>query len=107
MPTTERDYLSEFTEFDRLRVRIALIDGAVTSFTVQYETLIDDRWYPVVRYDNAHGRGHRDTLNARGETTAKDWLPDHVNHQDALTTAQNDLRINWERYRSTFLERVG
>jgi len=82
-------------------------DGEVTTFAVQYETLIDDHWYPVVRYDNAHRRGHRDSLNARGETITKDWLPDHLNHRDALTIAQTDLRNNWERYRATFLVRFG
>ena len=33
---------------------------------VQYETKIGDSWYPVVRYDTAHGVAHKDVLNHRG-----------------------------------------
>ncbi|MDL1964286.1 MAG: hypothetical protein LWW98_08155 [Deltaproteobacteria bacterium] len=34
-------------------------------FRVQYETKINQIWYPVVRYDTAHGFAHRDLLNLR------------------------------------------
>jgi hypothetical protein len=45
--------------FERLKNRIL-------RFTVQLEIIHGEGWLPVVRYDNAHGFCHRDTLHADG-----------------------------------------
>ena len=37
--------------------------GRILKFTVQHETNINGKWYPVVRYDTAHGFMHRDVIH--------------------------------------------
>lgn len=90
---------------NRIRYRILTERGRVVDFVVQYETLIEGLYRPVVRYDGSHGRGHRDILNMRGETIDKWWLPDHMDLNDALAYGSEDLRANWKQYRDRFLER--
>jgi hypothetical protein len=102
LPTKEFfDYLSPE---DRLRYRIVTANGQVFDFVVQYEVRIDERFWPVVRYDASHGHGHRDTLDSNGKTLRKDWLPAHMNLKDCLSYAAIDLRVNWKQYRLQFLE---
>ena len=50
---------------DRLRVRIETTKGGVNYFVVQYETIINDEWVAIVRYDLAHGFFHRDATPIR------------------------------------------
>ena len=90
---------------NRIRYRILTDPGQVLDFVVQYETLIDGNYRPVVRYDGSRGQGHRDILNLRGETVDKWWLPDHLDLKGSLKYGSTDLRSNWRRYRDTFLER--
>jgi hypothetical protein len=86
-----------------IRYRFNTQGGNVTHFTVQYETTIDDRRVPVVRYDNAHGFAHRDLMNRRGEVVSKMGLPEHVTAGKALQIGKQDIQENWQRYRERFL----
>ena len=52
---------------DRLRIRIETTKGGVKYFVVQYETMIDNDWIAIVRYDLAHGFFHRDVMTPKGE----------------------------------------
>lgn len=93
----------------RLRVRVDIFRGDVTRFVVQLEyNSKDDKWLPVVRYDNAHGRPHRDILDPGGKTIKKEWLDELLGHDvsmaEGLTYGQDDLKRNWPTYRDTFLE---
>jgi hypothetical protein len=36
------------------------------SFIVQYETKVDGKWLPVVRYDTKYGFVHRDLPDKKG-----------------------------------------
>ncbi len=91
-----------------LRVRIRTERGTVVDFVVHYEITIDDRVYAVVRYDGSHGRGHRDLLDAAGETVehGKRWLPEHLSLAESLQVGLIDLRANWMSYRSDFHRRL-
>ncbi len=81
----------------RVRIRNEVID-----FVVQYETLINGKWFPVVRYDTSHGFAHRDLLNLKGE---KRKTPIFVSDKnDALTFAENDIKDNWEVYKQRFIQ---
>jgi len=71
-------------------------------FRVQYETKVNNTWYPVVRYDTAHGFAHRDILNKKGSVKKTPLF--NQNYNDALTFAENDLKTNWEYYKQRFLE---
>ncbi len=92
--TAYRRRLHEETDF--LRVRMRVVRGRVVRFTVQYEAVVGEETYPVVRYDNAHGVPHRDTLDRADRVVAKDWLVDK-------TFA--DIDANWPTYRDAFLRR--
>lgn len=98
-------YEVAFTATDFLRFRIVSERGRVVSFTVQYEIEIDDKTYPVVRYDTAHGDAHRDLLDHEGRNIDKHWLPGW-DYQVALQYARADLVANWPRYRADFIRRM-
>jgi hypothetical protein len=106
MPRREfsKEFFSRLSDTDRVRFRLDINSGELLEFTVQYETLIDDNWYPVVRYDSAHGHGHRDILDQTGQPIEKFWLPPTFSHKDSAAYAQNDLREHWQQYRDEFLE---
>ncbi len=76
--------------------------GKVVFFRVQYETRIGDVWYPVVRYDTAHGFAHRDLLNLKEKIEKTPLF--NQDFYDALTFAENDLKSNWEYYKKRFLK---
>ena len=40
---------------DRIRYLFEVDKGKIIDLIVQYESLIDDTWKPIVRYDCAHG----------------------------------------------------
>ena len=49
-----------------IRCSYERVKHRILRFTVQLEILHSESWIPVVRYDNAHGFCHRDTLNPDG-----------------------------------------
>ena len=75
--------------------------GKIVFFRIQYETRIDEQWYPVMRYDTAHGFAHRDLLGIDGGVVKTPLFNQDFN--DALTFAESDLKTNWEHYRKRFL----
>lgn len=78
------------------------MDNQVVEFVVQYEIIIQDKWYPVVRYDTTHGFAHKDKLSRDGKVR-KEILPFN-DFNLALTFAEKDLRDNWQKYRKRFLK---
>ena len=85
-----------------VRVRFAREHGQIVSFIVQLECSIDERWYPVIRYDTAHGFAHCDVLRPDG---IQDKRPMYVSDfNEALTYAQDDIKINFHRYCARFKE---
>lgn len=99
------EYVLPLGAADFLRVHFDLERGKITRFTVQYETVIGNRLYPVVRYDSAHDQPHRDTLDAGGHVIEKEWLP-QLDLNAALTYGEQDVRAHWQRYRAAFLGRM-
>lgn len=100
----DRDYFLILDRNNTVRVRFKTVDGNVVDFVVQLETYIEGTYRPVVRYDGSHGRGHRDILDWNGNTIDKHWLPQHMDFNDCLTFARDDIRANWKRYLDRFLE---
>lgn len=76
--------------------------GDVLSFTVQFETLVVDKWLPVVRYDTAHGFAHKDILHCDGREE-KIGLGS-MSLKEALVLADRDINENWQQYKQYFLE---
>lgn len=91
-------------EGDRLRIKIHAEKGKVVDVMVQYETKIDDRWYPIVRYDCSHGYFHRDILNPKGEKIKQ--LIDMPNLKNALRYAEQDIKDRWEWYKERFKREI-
>lgn len=74
--------------------------GAVTSFVVQLEVFLDDRWVAVVRYDCAHGFAHVDRRKRSGEVRKQELL---LPFADALCLADEDIMRHWADYQSRFM----
>ncbi len=105
MPLTE--YVDEINDDgNEVRVRIRTERGHVVDFVVQYEIVFETDRYAVVRYDGSHGRAHRDTLDAQGETIRKVWLSEYVTFDQAIRDARLDFDDNWSRSRDEFLRRM-
>lgn len=58
-------------------------------------------WIPVVRYDNAHGFCHRDTLHADGSQDKTAIYSGDANEN--FTLAVKDLQDHWQAHRARFL----
>ena len=92
------------TPEDRYRHQYVRFKRDVLSFIVQYETKLEGKWYPVVRYDTRHGFAHRDTLDKRGK---KQKTPIFArNYNEALTFAEYDIKSNWRLYKQQFLRGI-
>jgi len=76
----------------------------IIQYVVQLEIRHAGSWQPVVRYDNAHGFCHRDTLHANGTQTKTPVLVGEPN--DTLTFAVDEIRAHWEAHRTRFLREV-
>lgn len=76
----------------------------IVEFVVRYELFFRGKWYPLVRYDTAHGFAHKDVLTFDGKIT-KHKLP-FTDYNLALTFAEKDLKENWQKYRENFLKEV-
>lgn len=101
----ERDYLTRVgVQGDRMRVRFTTERGRVLRYSVQFEVLHQDHYWPAVRYDSAHGAPHRDTLGWQGETIKKIWFHS-MSFEDGFTDAQQQVREQWLWLRQAFLER--
>lgn len=96
------EYVTPLGFDGRRRTRHIRRGNNIIEFIVQYELKIRNEWYPVVRYDTAHGFAHKDILYYKGESR-KEILPfDDFNL--ALTFAEKDLKDNWQKYKDHFLE---
>ncbi len=76
----------------------------IVEFIVQLEVLIKEKWYPVIRYDTAHGFAHCDIIHYSGKIE-KVRMPT-LDYKEALTYADEDLNENWQIYHSRYLKEV-
>lgn len=95
------EYVSPLGENARKRHTHETGKGTVVSFVVQLEVFCEGKWWPVVRYDSAHGFSHIDWFRRSGESR-KESLP--LTFGEALTFADEDVQEKWEEYRDRFLE---
>jgi hypothetical protein len=104
-PTT-RAWLVQIVP-DEVQIRCAYqrVGKSIVRFTVQLEIRHLGTWRPVVRYDNAHGFCHRDTVHADGTQDKTTVFVGDVN--TTFTHAIEDLRIHWEAHRARFLREAG
>jgi len=100
----ETSFLMYLTLDDRIRHSHISVKGRIVRFAIQYEALIQGRWFPVVRYDNYHGFAHMNRMHPDG-SVEKVALP-NWGYNEALTFAQDDIRSNWEWYRERYEKKV-
>jgi len=84
----------------RYRLRLDRKEKEIKGFVVQLEMEVGGKWKPVVRYDTSHGFAHRDLYSADGKSQNdidSTYDPD-LGYAKAASTAQDDIRNNWERY---------
>lgn len=89
---------------DRIRLRFQTDKGEVIDLVLQYEAMINDEWFPIVRYDCAHGFFHRDLLHPNGDKEKK--ALDVPNLKFAFTFARQDIEDKWEWYKEQYLKKL-
>ena len=99
MKTTRYVYL--LTLDDRKRHEHDADRGQVLRFMVQYETFVEGKWQPVVRYDTAHGFPHVDRIHSDGSVEKIPLLTHNLG--EALTFADQDIDEHWEQYKEDYL----
>ena len=97
-----REFIVMLTPTDRYRHRHLRLKREVLSFAVQYETMFEEKWLPVVRYDTRHGFAHRDLFDNIGNSQKTPMFTEGYN--EALTFAEFDIKSNWKAYKKVFLE---
>ena len=102
MPEKAVEYVIRIGPGDRYRHLHIQKKGKIVFFRVQYETRIGNQWYPVVRYDTAHGVAHRDLLDIKGHVKKTPLF--NQDYNDALSFAESDLKTNWLFYKRAFTE---
>src|SRR5919201_457752 len=94
---TSREWFVDVAPLEaRIRCAYQRQGKQVNRFTAQLEIHHSENWRPVVRYDNAHGFCHRDTLHPDG-TQEKTGLFIGDNNE-TFTFAIDDVRVNWQAY---------
>ena len=102
MAKNQIEYIIRIGPTDRYRHFHIKDKGKILYFRIQYETKVKDTWFPVVRYDTAHGFAHRDLLTMHGEVRKTPLF--NQDYNDALIFAESDLKNNWRQYKNRFLE---
>lgn len=99
----KKSYLYLLTPEDRKRHEHIQEKGKIIEFSVQYETRIEGKWIPVVRFDTAHGfaHAHKDLYTLSGKKSK--ILLGPASYAEALNLADEDIRENWSRYKGAFL----
>lgn len=94
-------YVVQLTDRDRLRVEFTLDRGRPADVVVQLEGSFEpgDRWMAVRRFDEAHGALHVH-LAPWDEARDRRVAIRAGGPKDALTTAIEDLKANWPKYRA-------
>jgi hypothetical protein len=87
---------------DRLRVLLEINKGELINIVVQYESLIENKWTAIVRYDIEHGFFHRDMITPKGE---KIKTPIDISDLNSATIyAEQDIKDKWEHYKQRYLK---
>jgi len=89
---------------EKLRIRIKTDKGKVIDIVVQYESLIENKWLSIVRYDCSHGFFHRDILYPKDEKEKQ--VISILSLEDALNYAEQDIKDRWEFYKERYLKKL-
>jgi len=96
-------YLDVF-ECNRIRVRLITENGDLVDIMYQYETLLNENWTAIVRYDCAHGFFHRDIMLPNGDKEKQ--VVEVGTLKNASLYAEQDLKDRWEWYRERYIKKL-
>ncbi|MEO5571825.1 MAG: hypothetical protein ABIT08_00310 [Bacteroidia bacterium] len=101
-----KEFLKSLDDDDneRMRVRLTIKKGELTDIVFQYESLIEKKWTPIVRYDMAHNFFHRDVLKPNGEK--EKTVIEITGLQEASIFAEQDIKDKWEFYKQRYLKSI-
>ena len=88
---------------ERLRIRFKTDKGELIYVVVQFESLINGNWMPIIRYDCAHGFFHRDVILPNGEKEKEAIAI--INLKDAFYYAEQDIKDRWQFYKERYLKK--
>jgi len=89
---------------DRIRVKFSKEKGIIIDLVIQYEAVVKEKWYAIVRYDCAHGFFHRDTLKPNGEKEKKVIEMPDLNA--AFAFARQDIEDKWKWYKEQYIKKM-
>jgi hypothetical protein len=89
---------------DRIRVRLKTQINELVDEVYQYESFINNKWEPIVRYDCAHGFFHKDVLYPNGKKEKTEMAFDSL--KIASQYAAQDIKDRWEWYKERYLKKM-
>ncbi|MDR0231434.1 MAG: hypothetical protein LBI82_04870 [Dysgonamonadaceae bacterium] len=91
-------------EQNRIRVRLITQNGELKDVMFQYETLINEEWIAIVRYDCSHGFFHRDILSPNGDKEKQSIEIQSL--KQASQYAEQNLKDKWEWYHERYIKKL-
>ncbi len=80
-----------------IHVYMDTMNGLVVNYVVKLLMHKNNKYYEIIRYDNAHECPHKDVLDISGKVIRKTWY-NFFDNQQALDMAIKDLKDNFELY---------
>jgi hypothetical protein len=101
----EREWTFDL-EFEVAQVRCRFLRQGkdILEYTVQLELWHEQIWNPVIRYDNAHGFCHYDTIHPDGTQDKTSIYRGDANTN--FTWAIQEIRANWKAHCSRYIAEV-
>ena len=88
---------------DRLRVRLKNDKGKLLDAMYQYETLENDKWTAIVRFDCSHGQSfHKDIVFPNG--TKEKEVINVFSLREFTLYARCDLDSKWKFYKERYFK---
>ena len=98
-----KEFRYHITVDDWIDVRFTIDDDSnIVKFSDNYTALIDQKAYPIIRYDNAHDCAHID----RYWTSKKEQIQGKTN-LEIIRLARNDIINNWKKHRKKVEQLLG
>ena len=104
MGEKEFESLMDESGNERLRIRLKSEKNLLIDIVFQYESFLDNKWHPIVRYDCAHGYFHRDIIKPNGDKEKQSM--NFENLKDAARYAEQDIRDRWEWHKELYLRKL-
>ncbi len=87
----------------KIHIYFETLNGVVVNYVAKLVILRNNRYYEIIRYDNAHGCPHKDILDKCGKVIRKTWY-DFFDNQQGLDMAIKDLKDNYALYIERFVK---